>query len=420
MEKYSIIDIETTGGNRDGHKITEIAIINVDGDQVVEEFSTLINPERSIPYPITRLTGISDDMVVNAPKFYEVAKKIVQMTEGRIFVAHNVFFDFNFIKSEFAELGFQFKREKLCTVRLARKHIPGHASYSLGKICNDLGIVIDGRHRAMGDAKATVILFQMIQNKIQDTDLIQEESKKVSLPPKLERENFDSLPNTIGVYYFYDEEGSLLYIGKSKDIKKRVTSHFRVDLKRKKDVALKSKIARIDYKELPHELAALLYECSEIKKHYPPYNVALKRLRFPVALELRENLEGILEIRQTQNDEFSNHVHTFRNKRAAKAKINAFYKSITGHEVDSLHFAQKNQLLIRTLGIEKYNELVSKTFNKNVPQGNDFTLQLGRTCLLEVVDKRPHEITITDREGEILETISFKPDQDLFNIMLNY
>jgi DNA polymerase-3 subunit epsilon len=207
VKKYSVIDIETTGGVRDGHKITEIAIINLDGDKVVEEYSTLINPERSIPFQITLLTGINNEMVADAPKFYEVAKKIVQMTQGRIFVAHNVFFDFNFIRHEFSELGYSFRREKLCTVRLARKHIPGHKSYSLGKICKDLGIGNEARHRAMGDAKATVELFQLIQNKIQDKDIIHEESSKLLLPSKLNREVYEALPNKCGVYYFYDEQG---------------------------------------------------------------------------------------------------------------------------------------------------------------------------------------------------------------------
>ena len=153
---YSIIDIETTGGSRQGNKITEIAIINFDGEKVIDEFSTLINPEISIPYSITRLTGITNEMVANSPKFYEVAKKIVEMTKGNVFVAHNVFFDYNFIKHEFSELGFQYSAERLCTVRLSRKLLPGHASYSLGKLCKDLGIEITARHRALGDAKATV------------------------------------------------------------------------------------------------------------------------------------------------------------------------------------------------------------------------------------------------------------------------
>jgi DNA polymerase-3 subunit epsilon len=165
--KYSIVDIETTGARSRNNRITEIAIINMDDDTVIEEYSTLINPERSIPIQIQYLTGITNEMVQQAPKFYEVAKKIVEMTQERVFVAHNVHFDYSFIQQEFRDLGFTFQRELLCTVRLARKILPGHKSYSLGKICSDLGIVIPEkeRHRALGDVKATVKLFKMIQEK---------------------------------------------------------------------------------------------------------------------------------------------------------------------------------------------------------------------------------------------------------------
>ena len=159
---YSIVDIETTGGNNKTGKITEIAIYNFDGEKVIDSFVTLINPECYIPTFITDITGITNEMVAKAPKFYEVAKKIVEITSNRIFVAHNVNFDFNFIKKEFSELGYEFNRKKLCTVVLSRKYFPGHKSYSLGKICDDLGIEINGRHRAAGDALATIELFSLI------------------------------------------------------------------------------------------------------------------------------------------------------------------------------------------------------------------------------------------------------------------
>ena len=159
---YTIIDIETTGGSPKKEKITEIAIVVHDGEKIVEKFSTLINPQRSIPYFITKLTGINNEMVADAPKFYEIAKKIIELTENRVFVAHNVSFDYNFIKNEFSSLGYKFQRKQLCTVRLSRRFIPGHRSYSLGEICKNLGININGRHRALGDALATVRLFEII------------------------------------------------------------------------------------------------------------------------------------------------------------------------------------------------------------------------------------------------------------------
>ncbi|MCL3779434.1 3'-5' exonuclease [Prolixibacteraceae bacterium JC049] len=160
---YSIIDIETTGNSAlNGGKITEVAIYNHNGVEIIDSFSTLINPEINIPWYITNLTGIDNSMVADAPKFYQVAKKIVEMTAGNIFVAHNVNFDYQFIKQEFKSLGYEYNRNKLCTVQLSRKIIPGHRSYSLGKLCDDLNIKIDGRHRAAGDALATVQLFELL------------------------------------------------------------------------------------------------------------------------------------------------------------------------------------------------------------------------------------------------------------------
>ena len=165
---FTIIDIETTGNSSKNGKITEIAIYQHNGHRITESFSTLINPEIDIPYFITRLTGIDNDMVRNAPKFYEVARKIVELTAGRTFIAHNVHFDYSFIKEEFKRLEYNFNRKTLCTVQLSRKLLPGHRSYSLGNLCNDLGIKINGRHRAAGDAYATVKLFEILleRNKI--------------------------------------------------------------------------------------------------------------------------------------------------------------------------------------------------------------------------------------------------------------
>nr|WP_321485234.1 3'-5' exonuclease [uncultured Draconibacterium sp.] len=159
---FSIIDIETTGQSYKNGKITEIAIYQHNGQKVTDSFSTLINPEMDIPFFITELTGINNEMVRTAPKFYQVAKKIIEMTMGRTFVAHNANFDYKFIKEEYARLGYNYHRKTMCTVKLSRKLLPGHPSYSLGKLCADLGIEINGRHRAAGDALATARLFDIL------------------------------------------------------------------------------------------------------------------------------------------------------------------------------------------------------------------------------------------------------------------
>jgi len=159
---FAIIDIETTGNHYKYGNITEIAVYQHNGQKVTNSYSTLINPEIDIPYFITKLTGINNAMIKDAPKFYEVAKTVNDLTEGRIFVAHNVQFDYRFIKEEYARLGFDYHRKTLCTVKLSRKLLPGHPSYSLGRLCSDLGISIKGRHRAAGDAFATVKLFEIL------------------------------------------------------------------------------------------------------------------------------------------------------------------------------------------------------------------------------------------------------------------
>ncbi|AKQ45453.1 DNA polymerase III subunit epsilon [Rufibacter radiotolerans] len=286
---YAIVDIETTGGQPSEDRITEIAIFIHDGNQVVDQFHSLVNPGRPIPFFISQLTGITDEMVRDAPKFHEVAKQIVQITEGNVFVAHNVRFDYSFIKKEFADLGFTFQRKTLCTVRLSRKLIPGLPSYSLGKLCKSIDIPLQMRHRAIGDAEATAVLFDRLlkidQNKVdadQDDKLLEKPSftkdiKTSLLPPNISREMVDELPLEAGVYYFHDEHGEIIYVGKSKSIRKRIIQHFSIDFKSRKSIEFKNRIASITYVRTGSELVALLFESDEIKKRKPFYNRAQRR-----------------------------------------------------------------------------------------------------------------------------------------------
>ncbi|HEX3007142.1 MAG TPA: exonuclease domain-containing protein [Bacteroidales bacterium] len=276
---YAIIDIETTGGSPKFEKITEIAIILHDGSCVKEEYATLVNPEKAIPYHITNLTGISNEMVADAPKFYEIAKKVVQMTDGCVFVAHNVNFDYRFVKEEFARLGYDFKRNTLCTVKLSRKIIPGKRSYSLGNLCDELGIIIKGRHRAMGDALATAKLFDILLSVESNakSNLFQPQSiNKQSLHPAFDVSCIANLPGKTGVYYFRNECGDIIYVGKSNDIQTRVISHFSNNTTQKA-IKMKSQIVSIDYEITGSELVALLLESEEIKKNKPIYNHAQRR-----------------------------------------------------------------------------------------------------------------------------------------------
>jgi len=276
---YAIIDIETTGGNASRERITEIAIYIHDGNRIINEYSTLINPECKVPPFVARLTGITDEMLVNAPKFYEVARNIVEITEGCTFVAHNAAFDFSFVKQEFLNLGYKYKRPVLCTVKMSRKLLPGHKSYSLGNLCNSLGIQITSRHRAAGDALATVQLFE----RLLQIDPTLNQIPADGLHPSLDRSVFNSLPVAAGVYYFYDENGKLLYIGKSKNIHARVLSHFQNN-STARAIEMRSNTASISYQETGSELIALLFESDEIKKHKPLHNRLQRRTLYKYGL----------------------------------------------------------------------------------------------------------------------------------------
>lgn len=274
--EFAIVDIETTGGSATYHKIVEIAIIIHNGYEVIDSFQTLINPERYIPANVSLIHGITNEMVEQAPKFFEVAKKIFQMTENRIFVAHSVNFDYSFIKKEFEALGGSFPRKKLCTVRLSKQLIPGHRSYSLGNICGNLGISISDRHRAFGDAEATAKLFTKLVEKDAGFSVIKaflnRKSKQTSLPPHLEKSSFDRLPSQTGVYYFHDDHGNVIYVGKALNIKERVAEHFSGNTHTKTRQMFLPNIKDVTYEVTGNEFLALLLENESIKKHFPRYN----------------------------------------------------------------------------------------------------------------------------------------------------
>jgi len=295
---YTIVDIETTGNGVQESKITEISIFKYDGYAVVDEFTSLVNPECEIPFFITGLTGIDNDLVRNAPKFWEIADKILSITEGTIFVAHNVNFDYRIIQNELKTLSLDFSRKKLCTVRLSRKLLPGYNSYSLGKLCAALKIPLKDRHRARGDAHATTILFEKL---LRTTDapevfktFLNAKSQEATLPPNLPKEDFEKLPKKPGVYYFKNAHGKIIYVGKAIDIKKRVLSHF-YD-KSSREVIMCQETAAIDFELSGSEVLALLLESDAIKQHYPVHNRAQKRKIQAYGIFSYEDRNGILHL----------------------------------------------------------------------------------------------------------------------------
>lgn len=276
-KRFAIVDLETTGGNPKGGKIIEVAIYIFDGEKIIDQLVSLVNPECAIPPFITSMTHISDGMVRKAPKFYELARDIIEITKDCIFVAHNVSFDYGFICSEFHRLGYHYQRDRLCTVKLSRKIFPGLPSYSLGNLCQSLNIQLENRHRAAGDALATVKLFEMILN-AGGTD----EDKAVQSQLRLSQaypfaEKLADIPSVPGIYFFRDKDNNILYIGKSKDLKKRVLTHLGIGNTTPRGQKLQHLVSDVDWEETGSELLALLRESEEIKKHKPRLNRAGRR-----------------------------------------------------------------------------------------------------------------------------------------------
>jgi DNA polymerase-3 subunit epsilon len=269
---YVILDIETTGGKFNEEGITEIAIYKFDGHQVIDQFISLINPEKPIQKFVVRLTGINNKMLRNAPKFYEVAKRIVEITKDCILVAHNATFDYRILRTEFDRLGFDFFRNTLCTVELSQNLIENQPSYSLGKLTKSLGIPITDRHRANGDALATVQLFKLLLEKDFQKTVIQNSVKYFDKRQKKEKLKnlIDEIPNTLGIYYIHDSEGKIIFIGKGKNIKAELNNLFIKTSRRA--VKIQDRASSVTYNKTGNELFTRLKYYLQLEKIAPKFN----------------------------------------------------------------------------------------------------------------------------------------------------
>lgn len=294
--KYAVIDIETTGGLLKRDRIIEIAIVLYQDGKILDKFEQLVDPGCTIPPNISMLTGITNEMVVDTPHFYEVARKIVEMTEDAVFVAHNVRFDYSFIKEAFRRLGYTYTRKQLCTVRLSKILLPELSSHSLGNLIRYFKIQVKNRHRAMDDVEATLSLFRNLLSMpcSQDAmeDIINAGIKGSKLPAAISLEQLHGLPEACGVYYFHNAFGDIIYVGKSKNIKKRVMQHFAEHTA--KSVRLQRQVHDISYELTGSELVALLKESHEIKKYQPEVNRAQRQKLFPFALYYYTDNNGYL------------------------------------------------------------------------------------------------------------------------------
>ncbi len=385
---FAIIDIETCGGTFKFKKgrITEICILVHDGLQVIDKFTTLINPECHISPFFIGLTGITNEMVEDAPKFHEVAKKILELTEGKIFIAHNVGFDYGFIKDEFASLGYKYKRETLCTVRLSRKLLPGRISYSLGHLCASLGIENEARHRAEGDAVATAKLFDLLlrikgdnpQFKNQGVNEIM--SRRID---KIKQYILDKIPEECGVYYFLNKTGEIIYIGKSTNMYNRALSHFNTSENKGKKML--NDLYNVDFVSTGNELIALLLENEEIKKHKPKYNRMSKADNFSHSLEWKKDEGGVIRFFISEQENTENPLLWFTTYAGARERLEQWideyelclkYCELTSEE--SICF---NHQIKTCKGIcageeeaAEYNLRATKIVQKYLPKEKDFIL----------------------------------------------
>lgn len=382
---YAILDIETTGGQFNEEGITEIAIYKFDGREVVDQFISLVNPEKEIQPFVVKLTGINNAMLRSAPKFYEVAKRIIEITQDCILVAHNTSFDYRILRTEFTRLGYDFIRPTLCTVELSKKLIPGMDSYSLGRLVRALGIPVTDRHRASGDAIATVKLFKLLLSKDVEKEILISSIKaeiKSGLTPKL-LDIVESLPNKTGIYYIHNEKGNLIYIGKSKNIKKRVNQHFTGKTNKCKKIQLE--VFAVTYEETGSELIALLKESEEIKINKPIYNRAQRKSIFQWALYEVLNDEGYLSLQLQKADGRKKEITAFTSVQEGKnalfkitekynlcQKINGLYES--KNSCFQYKIKECNGACIQKESPEEYNQRVEDFINEMAFDNNNMVV----------------------------------------------
>ncbi len=373
---YAILDIETTGGKYNEEGITEIAIYRFDGHKIVDQFCSLINPERRIQPFVVNLTGITTEMLRNAPKFYEVAKRIIEITDGCVLVAHNAQFDNRILTTEFDRLGYPFEMNTLCTVELSKKLMPDLPSYSLGKLVRSLGIPLSDRHRAQGDAKATVSLFKMLLAKDTAKEIITKHVRKDpkrQLEPKL-LDIIETAPSATGVYYMHKADGTIIYIGKSKNIKKRLTQHFTNDNRKSKKIQLE--VAAVSYEETGNDLIAQLKESEEIKRNKPVFNRALRRTLFNYQLASFVDKDGYINLKIEKADARKKSITTFTNYQQAKSVLfkiteeNQLCQKLTGlyqteHGCFSYSIKECYGACIKEEPVEEYNGRVQVFLEKN-------------------------------------------------------
>jgi DNA polymerase-3 subunit epsilon len=338
----AIVDVETTGAHPAWDRVTEIAVVEVDQGDVVSEWSTLVNPGTTIPPAIQALTGITNEMVADAPAFEDLAPEIYERLEGRVFVAHNARFDYGFLRHEFERAGLRFHARTLCTVKLSRRLYPDYRRHGLDNLIERHGIRCHARHRALGDAQAVWEFLRIAENE-QGPERVQEVARNLSklpaLPPQIERSAVDAIPEAPGVYLFYGEGDALLYVGKSVTMRTRVLQHFADDVNSPREQQIARALRRIEWQRTSGELGALLREARLVKTLHPAFNRQLKESKELCGFTF-DSTRLNLEESESVNAETVPFLHgIFRSRRSALATLR--------------DLAAEHQLCLQTLGFER-------------------------------------------------------------------
>jgi DNA polymerase-3 subunit epsilon len=388
---YAILDIETTGGQFNEEGITEIAIYKFDGHEIVDQFISLVNPEIPIQPFVVKLTGINNAMLLSAPKFFEIAKRIIEMTQDCVLVAHNADFDYRILRTEFRRLGYDFNIKTLCTVELSKRLLPEQVSHSLGKLVRALGIPMADRHRASGDAMATVKLFKMLLEKDVEKIIVKDHIKfeiQKGIAPKL-MDIVESLPSKTGIYYIHREDGGIIFIGKSRNIRKRVNQHFTGITKSAKKI--QNEVFTVTYEETGSELIALLKESEEIKIHRPIYNRMSPKSNFSWAIYVEKDTNGYLNLKLQKSDRRKKEIKSYTTQQEGKEalfRISSHYnlcQKLTGLDVTKTHCFQHtinecDGACVGKITALEYNERVQVFIEKNLFENKTLAiLDRGRT-----------------------------------------
>jgi len=388
---YAIIDVETTGGSPAQDRIIEIAVFIFDGERVVDQFSSLVNPHKKIDPYVTKLTGISDKMVVNAPSFKDLNQKVLAfLSPENIFVAHNVKFDYGMVRMEFKRMGMDFTRKQIDTVTLARKVLPGFNSYSLGVLCDSLGIKVENRHRAHGDAEATVklldiILKQSSSKKYIDIELNHGMDASI-LPPNLSMGEIEKLPEEAGVFYFKDEKEVIIFIDAAKSIRKQVISFFTKANESAAYAQQQNLFRQIDFQATGNELTAKLLAYKEIRKRTPPLNKTPRPPKLSHAIFIAPDTEGFNHLKVLRIEEAEGEMTLkFSSKNAALKVLN---------KIIAESYLQVQFSLLRKITDPEQLENFKPSFNEKIEKAVRKYLYKNANFFIVGEGRRPDENSV--------------------------